>query len=166
MDYLDSWNAMLTRYRREFPKLKIVPYGSSWFFRMLNKMGWHMSATTIWNTVWMDPDLMYTQRGVDMMEHEIVHVRDMHKYHILFLLTYWFLPIGPSLKAFWEWRGYQQDLAIIWHQYKGQGDYGKYVIKFYEGHVANQFLYQNYAWMLPWPWLVHKMIDRFMKTLP
>lgn len=162
----DAWYEMYQKYWKEFPKLHIIPYEDSWFFRQLMKLGWRMGATTIWNTVYMDKEYIETQRGIDIMAHEIVHIRDQHKWHILFFLSYFMLPIGPSFKAYWEWRAYQQDLAIIWHQYKRQGEYGLKIIEYYKGFVANQFIYQNYAWMLPFPKLVHGMIERFMKTLP
>jgi hypothetical protein len=162
----DAWYEMLTSYWREFPGLKVVPYEDNWFFRTLMKMGWSMGATTIWNTVWMKSEYIETLHGVELMKHEIQHVKDQHKWHILFFLTYWILPIGPSFKAFWEWRAYQCTLATVWHKYKKDSGYGRYIIDFTKSNVAQQFTGKNYAWMLPWPWFVNRMIERFIKSLP
>lgn len=160
----DLWYEMLQKYWKEFPKLRILSFDDHWFFKRWFK-NTNFAAITLWNTVYMRKDYLESIRGIQIMKHEIVHMRDAHKWHVLYLLSYWFLPVGPSFKALWEWRAYQIDLANIWHEYKNLPG-GEQTINSWKQWVANQFIYQNYAWMLPWPWFVYRMIDKFMAKLP
>lgn len=141
----------------EFPKFKVKAYTDNWIFHILWANGIRMGATTIWNTVFIDPAQIGTSRGEETLQHEIVHVRDQHKYHVLFFLTYLLvLPVGPSFKAFWEWRAYRVNLRNVWEQYRAFSDpaYRDYIVGWTAEWVAQQFWRGSYLWMWPFPKMV------------
>lgn len=166
-----AWDEYIFQCQREFPKLRVRDYDDSWFFRILRRLGWSMAATSWYNTVFMEKDYIGTDRGLGIMKHEMVHIRDMHKWHILFFLSYFFLPIGPSFKAFWEWRAYKIDLIEMWNEYfrffadPEYKDYSDQIIGHYRDWIVNTFSGSSYAWMWPFRWHMRKVVDRYLQEL-
>lgn len=158
-----AWTEIVQLIGIDFPKFRVVAYTDEMFFDALWKMGWRMGATTIWNTVYMDPALIGTDRGAELLKHELVHVRDQHTWHILFFLSYFLLPFGPSFKAFWEWRGYRESIRAVWLEYEGADKALRdTVMTSYCEWVASQFWDLSYFYMWPFKsvvraWCAHEV---------
>lgn len=62
--------------------------------------------------VFISKRAMLVDQGLDVLEHEAVHVADQRRWHIFFWLSYLGLGLGfLSLRGFWEWRAYRATLA-------------------------------------------------------
>ena len=112
--------------------------------------------TTIGSTV-------YAPSGVipdEVLAHELVHVADWQKYNLLFALSYLLLlPLGPSIRAFWEWRAYK--VSLHWWAYNDLGwaqTQGKAL-------VLTQFTTSAYAWMWPFKGHLNKLVDQHIENL-
>jgi hypothetical protein len=147
--------------QKEFPKFSVKSYTDNWFFGTLWKMGWRMGATTMYNTIYMDPALIGNDRAAMMLEHELVHVRDQHRWNILFFISYWVPPIGPSFKALWEWRAYKVDLQTVAKTYATEPS----VLNFYADWVTSQFTGTTYMWMWPFKKTVRGWCDKVLAGL-
>jgi hypothetical protein len=80
------------------------------------------SAIAIGSTVFVRRALLGTEALDDLLRHEAQHVRDWRRFGLLFWLTYLLaLPVGPSLRAFWEWRAYRVSLRAAMDRH-GQVD--------------------------------------------
>jgi hypothetical protein len=135
--------------KREFPRLKIGPIHTHWFFGILWKMGWRMGGVTLYDTILLTYEIIGTQRAVEVLKHERVHMRDDHAWHIFYLLSYFLvLPVGPSFKAFWEWRGYRESIRSIWEG-EYPPEYRQYLLDWNAEWIANQFCGASYLWMWP-----------------
>lgn len=161
-----TFSETLAKTQQEFPKLRVKRYRDNAFFFILMVLGWKMGATTIWNTIYMADDLIDTDRGVETLQHELVHVRDQHRWHVLFFLSYFLLPIGPSLKALWEWRAYKETLRVIWEDLKNEEPgHRVYLLGWYGEWVAKQFWSAGYVWMWPFPSMVRKWCAKEVSRL-
>jgi hypothetical protein len=71
-----------------------------------------MAGIAIWPFgVFMKQSAAISEEAQGMLRHEAQHIRDQKDFHVFFWLTYLLLlPIGPSFKAFWEWRAYRYTL--------------------------------------------------------
>ena len=152
--------------RNEFPKFQVKRYLDNRFFALLWRLGWRMAATTLWNTVYMADDEIGTARGMETLRHEVVHVRDQHRWHVLFFLTYFLLPVGPSFKAFWEWRAYKETLRSVYLEYEGASDAVQaQVLSSWAEWVASQFWNSSYGWMWPFPSMAQSWCSRWLAEL-
>jgi hypothetical protein len=133
----------------EFPKFKIVEKKTSklmQFFNFFAKL-WTPTfltniTTVIGTTVYMPKWLMSTDSGYVVLRHEAVHMRDTKKWSILMGITYFIPPVGPSMKAIWEFRGYMETLRV-WHEL------GWYTNGQEIDWLVSQFTGPAYLWMWP-----------------
>lgn len=158
------WDEQISEIKKEFPRFRIRSYLDNPFFGLLWKLGWRMGATTIWNTVYMDPVDIGKPSGTEILVHEIVHVRDQHRWGPLFFLTYFILPVGPSLKAFWEWRAYKESLRRWWEEWHLSKNYETYADRFC-ADLAEDFCNSDYAWMWPFRSFMKKKSLDFLRSL-
>lgn len=112
--------------------------------------------TTIGSTV-------YAPHGVipdEVLAHELVHVADWQRYNLAFALSYLLLlPVGITMRAFWEWRAYK--ISLHWWVYNDLGwtqTQGKAML-------LNQFTSSAYAWMWPFKAHLEKQIDKHIEHL-
>ncbi len=54
---------------------------------------------TLRRTIWMNPAIIGTDDGAQALRHEAVHVRDQARWGPLFFISYFLLPVGPSVDA-------------------------------------------------------------------
>jgi hypothetical protein len=165
---MEAWNDYLKLQRLSFPKLQVLPWDDHWLFKYWAKGGW--GGITIYNTVYMGKDKIGTQRGLDMLRHEMVHVRDEHKWHVLYILSYLLiLPTVFTMRAFWEWRGYKETLRSVHEEYVhykiDQPEYYTYIMDYYCQWVASQFSGFGYFFMFPFKKYMYKKCQEFVKTL-
>jgi len=100
------------------------------------------------------PEKYYTT-----LRHEFVHLKDFQRYHIWMAFSYVFvLPVGWTMRAFWELRGYAQNL-ICW-----QEDYGRVPDSEVE-RLADIFSGRGYVYMLlPRSW-AHSVLKSLQRSV-
>jgi hypothetical protein len=94
-------------------------------------------------------------RNFILLRHEYVHVLDMKKYPIIFPLTYLLLPL-PLLfsgRAYWELRGYAQNI-IVRAKYEGV------IPDSNLENITNFFCGGMYLYMFPFRKTVRKRLER------
>ena len=161
-----AWDEMLVKYRKEFPKLRVLSFEDSKILSYLSKHGWGMAGVTLYNTIYLRKDYLGTDRGIEIMKHEMAHVRDVHKWNILYLISYFLiLPTVLSMRAFWEWRGYREDLKSVREQYEfAEPSYRDYIYDYYAQWVTSQFTSASYFYMLPFRGIVYKWCQNTLKS--
>jgi hypothetical protein len=158
-----SYNDALAAIVAKYPTFQVKPYTANWFFGWLWGLGWRMGATTLGKTVFMHPRYIGTPTGAEILRHERVHLDDQAAHPFWFFFSYLLLPpIGPGMRAFWEWRGYKEDL-------KESCERLRRVDPWVINHVANQFCGPNYLWMFPFRKTVEKWCvdfsEQYLKEL-
>ena len=92
--------------------------------------------------------------------HELVHLQDMRKYGLWFVLTYAFLPL-PILaagRAHWEFKGYTQNLIV---RFEETGTISDKTLEW----VAEQYGGTLYFWMWPFKAYVRKKLERLRQDI-
>ncbi len=135
------------------PGVRIRPFTDSRVLRLLRR--WGVSAMTLGRTIWMDPGIIGTDHGAQVLRHEAVHVRDQARWGLLFFITYFLLPVGPSFRAVWEARAYRETLRCIAAQFPWQRDWAV-------EWVASRFTGPSYGFMFPFPRTIRRWCRRVM----
>ena len=141
--------------KQEFPKFQIIPKEESplmkfiyniTLMRFWNKQFMSRFITVMFGKVYMPKQYIGSHASIDILRHELVHLRDMKKYPVLFELTYILFPLPTvfTLRAFWEYRGYCESIRAI------NDRYGYVPVKTIEFFVE-QFTGPSYLWMCPFP---------------
>lgn len=167
MTNTNLWDSEFAKCKSEFPKFRVRRFDDNWFSRLFWKLFSTASGVTFWNTIYVDPALIGNDRGAELLAHEIVHVRDQHRWNVLFFLSYLFLPIGPGLRAIWEWRAYKETLRWI-HEHMNEDypqEYKDYIEDYYCQWVAHLFSGPNYLWMWPFYTAMYKKAKNFVDSL-
>ena len=160
------WEDELARCTAEFPKISVKQFGSDWFSRLVKVISPGTTGLTLWNTVYIDSGEFGNDRGAETLSHEAIHVGDQHRWNVLFFLSYWILPVGPSLKAIWEWRGYRENLRWIHdHPLGNDPAYNQYIQDYYCQWVASEFCGTMYLWMWPFKNVMYKKAKDFIANL-
>lgn len=85
--------------------------------------------------------------------HEVVHLLDQRRFPIWFPLSYTtILPVGLSMRAYWELRGYTASMLAHFRVY---GEIPDSMVEF----VANQFTNSLYFWMFPFPSKIREILE-------
>jgi hypothetical protein len=108
---------------------------------------------TLRRTVYMDAALIGTAEGAAILRHEAVHVADWVRFGPLLWISQLLLPVGPSLRAFWEWRAYRESMRVELARTGALPDA-------YLARLERIFTGPRYAWMLPFPPLVRRLLRR------
>lgn len=165
-----AWDTELAACVAEFPKFHVRPFSDGWVWRVLKKLGWGMGGITLYNVVYLEDSVLGTDRGANYLRHEIVHVRQQHNLNVLFFIMYFLLPIGPSLKAMFEWEAYKEDLRGCREAFKHlehtDPGYYAYITEYYCQWVSGQFASPLYLWMWPFKSAMYKKSQEFIKSLP
>lgn len=166
---MELWNDYLKLQQAQFPKLCVRAWDDHWLFKHWAKAGF--AAMTMYNTVYMRKDLIGTDRGVEAMRHEMAHVRDQHKYTVLFFLSYaLLLPTVLTMRAFWEWRGYKETLRSLHEEYahykNDQPEYYVYIMEYFCQWVTSEFTGWSYFFMFPFKGYMYRKCREFVKSLP
>jgi hypothetical protein len=131
-------------------------------FKLKALPAWHpAAAVTIAPWVWLKPRLFDTEQGRQILRHEAQHVRDQRRWHVLWWITYLFiLPIGPSFKAFWEWRAYRITLQ---DEFERAGRVSLMTMSQVAAHLSSSL----YLWAIPRFWaerLVAREVARLERS--
>ena len=165
-----AWDTELASCVAEFPKLHVRPFSDGWVWRVLKKLGWGMGGITLYNVIYLQDGEVGTDRGAMYLKHEIVHVRQQHKLWAFFFIAYELLPVGPSLKAVFEWEAYKEDLRAIREEYRSfqhtNPAYYEHITDFYCQWVASQFVSPMYLWMWPFRAAMYAKAQAYVKSLP
>lgn len=94
------------------------------------------------------------ERYYAVLRHELVHLLDARRFPLLFELSYvGLLPAVLTARAFWEFRGYTQDMIV---EHERTGTISNDTIE----RLAARFTGPDYGWMLPFPALVRRLLRR------
>lgn len=160
----NDFDSYVKKIQEEFPNFRVIPKDESLimkaiyyitFMKFWNPHFMKNYITTMQGKVYMPRHLIGSPLMVDVLRHELVHLRDMKKYPILFELSYVLfpLPVIFTMRAFWEFRGYCESIRAINDRY---GWVSEYYIDFF----VEQFTGSSYLWMCPFPKFVK---NKFMK---
>ena len=163
-----EFDAYVEEIKKEFPDFEIVPKQDSRLMKFIynatlmrfwNPQFMGHFITTMFGKVYMPKQYVGVPAMVDVLRHEIVHLRDMKKFPIIFELTYILfpLPIVFTMRAFWEYRGYCESILANNDRY---GCVSSKTIDFF----VEQFTGSNYLWMCPFPKFVRNKFLKFAKS--
>ena len=78
-------------------------------------------STTVFGRVYVPKATRENPRGLEeILIHEQVHLQDGRGLRSLyFSLSYIILPIGPSFRAYWEFRGYCRHSRYLYREWRG-----------------------------------------------
>lgn len=164
-----AWDNGVAALTLEIPKVKIKRYSDSKFWGFLKENILAGAAgTTVGYTIYLANEYFGNDRGAEALKHERIHVLDYQKWGILFYLSYFFLlPVVFTMRAYWEWRGYKEDLKAVHEQYKDWWDkkYYDYITDYYCQWVAGQFSGPGYLFMFPFKTYMYKKCQEYIKSL-
>jgi len=160
-----EFNNYVEQIKLEFPNFEVIPKDESF----LMKLAYYGLLMKFWNPTFMTTYItvlfgkVYMPRNfigipvmVDVLRHELVHLRDAKKFPFLFELTYVLfpLPIVFTMRAYWEFRGYCESIRAISERY---GYVSENNIDFF----VEQFTGPSYLWMCPFPKFVKNKFIKF-----
>jgi hypothetical protein len=162
-----TWFEIRAKAHAEFPKLKIYRFSDSKLISFLRKFGWNMAGITLYNSIYLKDEYYETSRGAEILRHELAHIRDVHKWHILYVLSYFLiLPTVFSMRAFWEWNGYKETLKSVYEEYKdADPKYREYILDYYCQWVTLQFTGASYFYMFPFSGIMYSRCQKLIKSL-
>lgn len=154
-----TFDQIIKELQAEFPSFKLVKKHESKFmaflFTVMLMKYWcpeYMTRfTTVFRcTVYMPEQFIGTDAGADILRHERVHMRDSRGWRILYYgPMYCILPIGPSGRAYWEFRGYKESMRAYYERW---GIIPNSAIDFW----CSNFTGSNYLYMMPFESVVRK----------
>lgn len=144
-----DWTALVGELERRYPGLRVEPKERHPLVRFL----FRGFTFTLGRTVFMDAALIGTPEGAATLRHEAVHVHDWVRFGVLLWASQLLLPVGPSLRAFWEWRAYRESMRVELERTGTVSDA-------YLRHLERIFTGPRYAFMLPIPPLVRALLRR------
>lgn len=162
-----TWFEIRAKAHAEFPNLKIKRFSDSKILSYLTRHGWSMAGVAFYNHIFLKDEYFETNRGAEILRHELVHIRDEHKWHVLYFLSYFLLlPTVLTMRAFWEWRGYKETLRSIHEEYKdADPKYREYILDYYCQWVTSQFTGASYFYMFPFSGNMYSRCQNFIKSL-
>lgn len=159
---MTEFNAIVKDIQDEFPNFKLIPKQQSKlmlaFFYLSLAFLWCPKFMTGFTSVlgtrcYMPERQIGTDVGYLILRHERVHMRDYAKWGPLFFLSYIFLPIGPSFRAYWEFKAYKESMLVA---YETVGVIPDWLLE----HYAAQFTGSTYLWMFPFPKTIRKLLEK------
>lgn len=94
-----------------------------------------------------------------ILRHEFVHLMDAKRFPLLFELSYLLLlPTVFTLRAWWEYRGYVQNLIV---EYESTGAISPTTIEF----IIARFVGPDYGWMFPFARLLQRSFARTCEAI-
>ena len=162
------WDVEVDFLKKRFPKFKVNRFSDSNLFSFLGKnlLKW-VAAVTICNTVFMKDEYFGTDRGANVLVHEGVHVEDWNRWYVLMTISYvLLLPTVFSMRAYWEWRAYKEDLRSTHEQFKHMPlpQYMQ-IMNSYCEWIAGVFCGSHYFWMFPFRTFMYKKAKKFYLSL-
>lgn len=149
---------------RRYRTFRLIPKETSWFMKAiyygLGMFLWCPTfmtdyTTTIVTWIYMPKNLIGSSAGYEVLRHEAVHVSDCIRTGVLpFVLSYiLLLPSVLTLRAYWELRGYRETMRV---ECERTGDISDETMTW----IAKRFTGSDYLWMLPFPKIVRRLLER------
>ncbi len=167
---MTKFEAIVIETKREFPHFHLIVKDDSKFMKFLFTIAlmrfwcpdYMKSYTTVMSSplghawVFMPLYLIGTDSGWGVMRHERVHMRDSRGFFkwFWFVFTYAMLPIGPSGRAYWEFKGYKESMQVLFEQY---GNVTEANVDWFAKHFTDS----SYLFMFPFKKTIRKL---FMKA--
>jgi hypothetical protein len=144
-----DWTAVVADLERRHPGFRVEPKERHPVIRAL----FRNFTLSLGRTVYMDAALIGTPEGAATLRHEAVHVDDWARFGPLLWISQLLLPVGPSLRAVWEWRAYRESMRVELERRGALSDA-------YLARLERIFTGPRYAWMFPVPPLVRALLRR------
>jgi hypothetical protein len=135
--------------KAEFPKFQLVEKEKSklmaflnFFIKLWNPRFMEDYTMVLGYKVYMPPAQRNTLQGYEILRHEAVHMRQVRKWWILQSISYGILPIGPSFRAYWEYKAYCESMRV-------RTELGWSVDDAYIDWLVSQFTGPAYLFMWP-----------------
>lgn len=177
MAVIDRYQILHGKTRREFPRFNVKLRKESWLHPIFWVLGsllrkdFSTFTTTIFSTMYAADD-WYTRssdRRYQTMRHELIHVRQFHKFplgrwawplnHLLMGLCYLFvLPVLLTMRAKFEREGYTQTMLV---EHELHGTFSEEKMHDWARWMADTFGGPTYAWM----WTKKKGYEWAMDTM-
>lgn len=148
---------------RELPRFRVCYKDESRLQRLVAALVWPFNraylthyTTVMFGRVYF-PSRRWTarQRPADLyriLRHEAVHLRDARRWPGWFQLSYLLLPpVGPGMRAVWEWRAYAESLRV-------DLELGGAISDATLEHIARRFTGPDYLFMCPLPRFVRRRL--------
>lgn len=99
-------------------------------------------------------------RTYRVLRHELQHIIDYHRRPVTFMATYLLLPLPVVLsgRAWWEWRGYVQNMIV---EHEISDSIRDRTLDFIEA----QFTSGTYFWMFPFPETVRSKLESVRRAI-
>ena len=117
----------------------------------------------LFGTVWFPSRRWQAEMGPRhvwlILRHEAVHLRDARRWPVLFELSYLFvLPVGLTMRAWWEWRAYAETVRAT---FEVDG-----VVPDAElDEIADRFVGSDYLWMWPSRRSIRARLERLRREV-
>lgn len=158
-----KYDALVDELSRQYRFFKVVPKQQSPLMKVLAYFARHLAADwmqsfslTLGYRVYMPEDLLGTDAGYRVLFHERQHIRDFSPWFALSYLL--LLPLGPSVRAYWEFRGYREAMRV-WLQ-----DFGQIPDDLLD-FISWQFTGSNYGWMWPFKKDIRRRLEAARQQL-
>lgn len=92
------------------------------------------------------------------MRHEYIHMRDFKRFHVLFVLSYILPPAFITFRAYWELRGYTQNMLV---EYEEHGEVSDRTVDW----IVDTFVGPNYLWMSVFRVIIRKRIEEIRRRI-
>lgn len=158
----------------EFPAVRILPKGSSWFMRILSVLLFFNRGfmgdfvTTIGRMIWVPDDWTgwNALTRASILRHELVHLRQQEKYGmLLYAVIYLLFPLPFGLawgRAYLEKQAYEESIRAR-YVYFGSNSF----TPAYREQMVDYFTSSQYGWMWPFRRSIERWYDAAVKsTLP
>lgn len=157
---MSKFNDLVASLEAQYPKFKVVPKESSklmgfvnFFMKRINPLWMSRFTMTLGYSVYMPQGYIGTTAGYEILRHEAIHVGDFKKWKLLLPLSYvLLLPIGITLRALWEFRGYKESMRV---ELEDTGTISDHTIDF----IAEQFTGWNYIKMCPFDGFIRNKLE-------
>lgn len=159
-------DALIAQIQEHLPRFEVLYKDESVLQRWIGRLLWPINRTymTEYTTV-MFGKVYFPSREIvaswgaasvyRILRHEFVHLIDAKRFPLYFELSYLLcLPCFFTMRAYWEFRGYTQDMLV---EYEETGDVSTQTLDFIEA----RFVSAEYGWML-WP---RSLVRRHLYTL-
>lgn len=168
---MTAWECEMTSLKLRFRKIEVTKYSDSSIMGFLHKhlFAWAAGQTFGYH-IYIRDEYYGTDRGAEILKHEGAHVADWQSFGLLMTLSYLLLlPTVITMRAFWEWRGYREDLKAVHKEYapykQSNPQLYEYIIDYYSQWIAGVFAGPSYLWMFPFKKYMYKKCRSFVAGL-
>jgi hypothetical protein len=135
----------------------------AWLLKPINPRYMTLYTTVMFGKVYFPSREIVAEYGWDQvygtLRHEFVHLMDARRFPVWFEFSYLFLfPAGWTMRAFWELRGYTQNMIVEFEQ---TGQISPVTCE----RIADQFVSAAYGWMVPFRASIERDLARLREEI-